>query len=678
MDDKNESTMKNIYPNNLVFEITSLEETRPVRAPIGIWRILPPLGIRRMIAILKKFRSSLTREGFIRVVLAFLPFDAILPLIVLETFIRRRSSVGNVFLRYYGKKLGDHARRRCLTGRLFPVVYAKLLMEAGWYQPATKALANVEPDELPPDLIDAGARSLFELKRFAEAEAVLDGYRVEWFTETLWERKAHLNLVNGGDPEFSKRVLSNIAARSQMRLRPHQNLSSRDPADYEATEVDYIAGGDGRLFDTCNYLGQRVTHVGAGDQGPRLYAMALGAQKRLNTAFPPITPALSGQLKTWGVDLDRMRIAPPEWAAQIGHLGMLDILCRMRTLGWWDGDLISMGRAGRIANRPCLELFRRFGAVAVELENVTSGTFRELISLQRYRGLAFNAWEHADGRVVPWQEAGAEAMIEWEARGLGHPLRDAYDHELENNPHIARHFERARAAWGMEPNDWFVCLHMRDAGYYREAAGTGQTHRNAKFGTYLDAVNFVTQNGGWIVRLGDPNVEPLPKMARVVDYARSPFKSAVMDLHLIRNTKYFIGTTSGLTNMAVSFGVPCALVNCITTDAQLWHSGVRFALKPIVDGEKRILSQRALTTAPHRWNLFSVDSMKREGLLARANNPDEILETVKEVHNIADGVVIEEDATLRAWRASLGLPHFYGMARPSRHYLGKYGRDFWG
>jgi putative glycosyltransferase (TIGR04372 family) len=111
--------------------------------------------------------------------------------------------------------------------------------------------------------------------------------------------------------------------------------------------------------------------------------------------------------------------------------------------------------------------------------------------------------------------------------------------------------------------------------------------------------------------MGGPNSPKFPKMNGLIDYARSPFKSEVLDLHLIRHARYFVGTTSGLSNVAVSFGVPSALVNCVTVDAQLWGDRVRFALKPVIDRSGRMLTQREITSGPWRWQLFGAEVMFR-------------------------------------------------------------------
>ena len=182
-----------------------------------------------------------------------------------------------------------------------------------------------------------------------------------------------------------------------------------------------------------------------------------------------------------------------------------------------------------------------------------------------------------------------------------------------------------------------------------------------------------------MIKLGAPSSPPLPAMPRVVDYARSPFKSEQMDIHLIRHAKFFIGTTSGLANVAVSFGLATAQVNCLTTEAQLWHSGVRFSLKPIYRSDGTMLSQHEITATQWRWGLFTFDTMKRYGLHAVDNSPDEILETVKEVEALSNNRLTATDddrALIDEWRQCLPVPHHYGCSLPSIYFLRKFRRSF--
>ena len=276
-------------------------------------------------------------------------------------------------------------------------------------------------------------------------------------------------------------------------------------------------------------------------------------------------------------------------------------------------------------------LFESFGKLVVIGETVSERVGEELLSLQRWCGMNFNAFRLPSGTVVPWQDAGAQALDHWEKEGGGIPLRDAYDRIFGVGLTSPKSFEQFRETWGMKPDDWYVCLHIRDAAHYFELKGTGQTHRNSPIESYLDAIRFITGKGGWVIKLGGPNSPKLPQIDRAVDYALSGVSSDLLDIHLIRHARAFIGTTSGLTNVAVSFGIPSAIVNGITTDAQLWNKNVRFALKPVRLADRSMLTQRQLTSTPWRWRVFDAAVLGRNGGRPENNSADEILQAVKEV-----------------------------------------------
>jgi len=389
---------------------------------------------------------------------------------------------------------------------------------------------------------------------------------------------------------------------------------------------------------------------------------------------------LQAKLSELGIALDQLCIPPPEWVTQIGHQGMLDFQFRMREIGWWHGGAVLLVPYRRIANQALLSLFDERCEMFFGSDH-QSRLFAELISLQRCCGTSFNVFKLPTGEIVPWQEAGAAMICQWEAEGRGYPLREEYDRRSGWLDQVQANFAEMRMRWGMAPNDWYVCLHLRDASHYGEIEGVGQTHRNAEVANHLPMIKHIARRGGWVVKLGGRRSPKLPPMKRVVDYGRGSFKSDIMDLHLIRHCRWFIGTTSGLTNVAVAFGVPCALVNCISVDAQLWGNRVRFALKPVRTHEGRMPSKRELASTPWRWRIFSADVMLRHRAVPATNTPEEVLETVKEVELLANesppgGCSQNATSLIEKWRLCLDLPHFYGNARPSAYYLRKYEREF--
>jgi putative glycosyltransferase (TIGR04372 family) len=270
-------------------------------------------------------------------------------------------------------------------------------------------------------------------------------------------------------------------------------------------------------------------------------------------------------------------------------------------------------------------------------------------------------------------------MVEWEREGRGFPVREEFDRIYGADAMLLADYAAFRNKWGMQPDDWFVCLHMRDATHYNEFPGSGQAHRNADAEEYLGAIRHITSLGGWVIKLGGPRSPKLPRMRNLIDYARSSFKSHLMDIQLIRNARLFIGTTSGLTNVAVSMGVHCALVNCITTDAQLWGDRIRFALKGVKLRDGSFITQQQITSTPWRWRMFDANVLARHGATSINNTSDEILETVKEVMALADGrpdtysaPVQEHGELISRWRSCLSMPHYYGNALPSVYYLKKH------
>jgi putative glycosyltransferase (TIGR04372 family) len=522
------------------------------------------------------------------------------------------------------------------------------------------------------------ARTLFEFGEFERAHALLANWSATGGLG-LDSQGAHLKgllELCAGNESGAEIPLRIAAADMPHLMAPHQNLAARTPPDYDPTLLDEAAGADGRLFDAYNFLGQRVTHVGKGQLSTELYAKAFQAQNRLRRSSPPVSPAFTTYLAGLGIALSDLRIFGSEWQTQIGHEGMLDIELRMRELGWWKGEPIVLVSPDRVANFSFLSLFEHRIRL-LQPSDIPRDIARELSSLQRYCGISFNAFEMPDGAVVQWSEAAALAIRQWDEEGRRPPLRVEFDQRSSDT--LTATLDKARRSWGMKPDDWYVCLHLRDGAFYGEARGLGQSHRNSDFDNYRSAIEYITELGGWVIKLGAKDSPKLPALQRVIDYARSPFKSGLMDLSLIRDARLFIGTTSGLTNVPICFGIPAALVNCISTDAQLWHRQVRFAPKQIILETGRVVTQTELTRSPWRWRVFDAAVLARHGAKPIDNSSDEILETVKEVMALANGKTEDYVASVGAvadlysrWQQSLSMPHFYGGAQISLYYLKKH------
>ena len=406
--------------------------------------------------------------------------------------------------------------RWAFSGRViprFPAHSARVLVGIGAYREACELIAAQRLAKNSTEITMALARVSFELAEFKQARSAVSASCLAVEVQRVPDLALFKGMldITDGDENAALQSVRRACRKMPSLMRPHQNIAARPSSDYVPNYLDVLCGPPGRLFDLCNFTGQRVTHVGRGDIGVRLFARALAAQSELRSLPPPsLSPELAQLLDGLGISFDELRIIPEEWTTQIGHLGMLDILFRMRDLGWWSGKPLMVVRSGLVANQAFFRLFERFGKVLVIGETVSDLVGEELLSLQRWCGMNFNAFRLPNGEVVPWQDAGALAIEQWEQEDRGHPLRDEYDRIYGSSREVAEDFQHIRERWGMKPDDWYVCLHTRDASHYFELAGTGQTHRNSPIEACLDAIRFITAKGGWVIKLGGPNSPKLP------------------------------------------------------------------------------------------------------------------------------------------------------------------------
>jgi len=110
---------------------------------------------------------------------------------------------------------------------------------------------------------------------------------------------------------------------------------------------------------------------------------------------------------------------------------------------------------------------------------------------------------------------------------------------------------------GVKDDDWFVCLHIRTTYFGNESEKA--TFRNSTPENYIKAIKYINDLGGKVIRLGDPIDMSIKNIC--IDYPNSIYKSELMDLFLIKNCRFYIGTNSGILDTAFLFGTPVLGVN---------------------------------------------------------------------------------------------------------------------
>lgn len=182
---------------------------------------------------------------------------------------------------------------------------------------------------------------------------------------------------------------------------------------------------------------------------------------------------------------------------------------------------------------------------------------------------------------------------------------------------------------------WFVSLHVKDGDRSPSNLRDG---RNCDIDSYIPAIKAITDAGGYVFRMGDHTMKPLPEMPNVIDYALSPYKSDWMDVFLWACCRFFVGTTSGPNLIPPSFGVPQLWTNA-TPLAQcsvpfpnslmvpkLWYSRT----------EQRLLTFSEILACPAGW---SERRTLGDDLVLVDNTADELADGVREMIELTqDGI----------------------------------------
>jgi putative glycosyltransferase (TIGR04372 family) len=156
---------------------------------------------------------------------------------------------------------------------------------------------------------------------------------------------------------------------------------------------------------------------------------------------------------------------------------------------------------------------------------------------------------------------------------------------------------------------------------------------NSNILKYIPAIKEVTSRGGWVVRLGDDTMTPLPSMENVIDYPFTKYKSDFMDLCLIQNCLFFIASHSGPMNVALRLSKNILLINMFNWTLDPSRIQDRGILKHVYSKkDRRYLSIRELLT--REWGVKSLDMsygvFDEDNYIVSENSEEEISMAVLE------------------------------------------------
>ena len=314
-----------------------------------------------------------------------------------------------------------------------------------------------------------------------------------------------------------------------------------------------------------------------------------------------------------------------EFSLFIGSIGLLDTYVKMDILGR-RSTARPIVLADKPANKCYLDYWRRYLP-----DMITDPLAIKLLSpLAKYLEDQLGAVMDSSGKQVyafhTWQRAVQE---QWESEGRGPLLTlTKSDHE--------RGWECLQAL-GVPPEAWFVGLHVRDD------TGIGNPAncvRNSDITTYRLAIESIVARGGWVIRMGDPSMKPLPPMSHVIDYIHSEFRSDWMDVFLWARCRFFIGTNSGPIVVPPTFGVPCVITNWTSLGLRPWFNKDLLIFKlNWSKSEARYLNFKEVISSALGL-IESNEYLASVGVRLVDNTPEEINDVVVEMMDKLDGKIV--------------------------------------
>jgi putative glycosyltransferase (TIGR04372 family) len=276
------------------------------------------------------------------------------------------------------------------------------------------------------------------------------------------------------------------------------------------------------------------------------------------------------------------RVLDSVWARHIGHLGLMDYVLKLGILeGRRREDTIFYLSPGiRAANRFLLDQIAPHLRL---IENPADLPF-PATAVQALHYDLFAPRLPDQGVTFYWDLA-SQVQRRWAKEGRGPVLR--------LSPEIEARGRAVLDELGMPGDAWFVALHVREREPDGRQSGINSI-RNADIATYLPALTEIRRRGGWVVRMGDPSLMPLPSLPHVIDYCHSNSRADWMDIFILACCRFMIGTNSGPAFVAGLYGTPAVLANWWPAGERPWHSSDIFIpklLRKITDGSYLTLSE---------------------------------------------------------------------------------------
>lgn len=234
---------------------------------------------------------------------------------------------------------------------------------------------------------------------------------------------------------------------------------------------------------------------------------------------------------------------------------------------------------------------------------------------------------------------------------------------------------------GIPSDSWYVCLHVRDSEYVPMGVDEQKwtsinSCRDSTLSNTFEAVEYIRQLGGNVIRIGSSVNSPIPEYMNVIDYSLSDLQNDKNDYLLLTGAKFVLGSSSGIMAIAGCQAIPILACNTVPLGgSRLW--GIRDMSLPKLyfsDSMGRFLHFKEVFGGDianfNRCNFFS-----DRGVRLIENSSDEILQAVIEFTSNLNGNYFKQEPYL-SYKFNSFFSNknysFFSTSKISSYWLNKY------
>ena len=188
--------------------------------------------------------------------------------------------------------------------------------------------------------------------------------------------------------------------------------------------------------------------------------------------------------------------------------------------------------------------------------------------------------------------------------------------------------------FGLDETEKLVCLHVRDANFKndenRKNYFNSGNYRNSDINNYIESINFLINQGYYVIRMGDSSSKKINfNHKKFLDYSKSDMKEDIMDFYLIKKCAFYIGTQSGIIDIAYMFNKPVFTTNMCELFACLPRKKIdRGIFKKIYYGDSQnCIDIQTFAALPFKYHCPQIEI---KDLKFEENSPEEIYEATVE------------------------------------------------